>query len=88
MTEPDLDTDKLDNAALAILSLTLHDGNRVWKGIDWSIANRLHEKGLIHDPVGKAKSLALTEAGLARAEAALAELLGRLQSNDTQWPTP
>jgi hypothetical protein len=33
MTEPDLDTDKLDNAALAILSLTLHDGNRVWKGI-------------------------------------------------------
>ena len=28
MTEPDLDTDKLDDAALAILSLTLHDGNR------------------------------------------------------------
>ena len=32
MAEPDLDTDKLDDAALAILSLTLHDGNRVWKG--------------------------------------------------------
>jgi hypothetical protein len=29
MAEPDLDTDKLDDAALAILSLTPHDGNRV-----------------------------------------------------------
>ncbi|MBU3030621.1 DUF6429 family protein [Paracoccus marinaquae] len=74
MTEPDLDTDKLDDAALAILSLTLHDGNRVWKGIDWSITDRLHAKGLIYDPIGKAKSLALTEDGLARAEAALVEL--------------
>ncbi len=88
MTEPDLDTDKLDDAALAILSLTLHDGNRVWKGLDWSITDRLHEKGLIHDPVGKTKSLALTEAGLARAEAALAELFMRPQSNDTQGSAP
>jgi len=32
MTELNLDTDKLDDAALAILSLTLHDSNRVWKG--------------------------------------------------------
>lgn len=74
MAEPDLDIDKLDDAALAILSLTLHGGNRVWKGIDWAITDRLHSKGLIHDPNGKAKSLALTEAGLTRAEAALAEL--------------
>ncbi len=74
MAEPDLDTDKLDDAALAILSLMLHGGNRVWKGIDWSIADRLHAKGPIHDPVRKAKSLALTGAGMARAEAALAEL--------------
>lgn len=88
MAEPDLDTNKLDDAALAILSLTLHDGNRVWKGIDWSITDRLHAKGLIHDPVGKAKSLALTEAGLVRAEVSLAELFGKPQSNDTQWPTP
>ncbi len=82
MAEPDLDTDKLDDAALAILSLTLHNGNRVWKGIDWSITDRLHAKGLIHDPVGKVKSLALTEAGLARAEAALAELFGKPQWKD------
>ena len=37
MGELDLDTDKLDDVALAILSLTLHDRNRVWKGLDWSI---------------------------------------------------
>lgn len=66
MAEPEIDTDKLDDAALAILSMKLHDGNRVWSGIDWSITDRLNAKGLIHDPIGKAKSLALTEDGLAR----------------------
>jgi hypothetical protein len=28
----ELDSEKLAEAALAILSLTLHDGGRVWKG--------------------------------------------------------
>ncbi len=69
----ELDTEKLDRAALAILSLTLHDGSRVWKGIDWAITDRLNEKGFVHDPVGRAKSLALTDEGLAVAEAALNE---------------
>lgn len=77
MAELDLDTDKLDDAALAILSLSLHDGNRVWKGIDWAITDRLHAKGLIADPVGKAKSLMLTADGLARAEAVLAAMFAK-----------
>ena len=64
----DIDTDKLDDAAIAILSLTLHDGRRVWKSLDWEITDRLFEKGLIGNPKGKAKSLVLTDAGLARAE--------------------
>lgn len=93
MARPDLDTDtldtdKLDDAALAILSLTLHDGNRVWKGIDWAVTDRLHAKGLIHDPVGKAKSLRLTEDGLARAEAVLAELFMQPRSNGSQGSDP
>jgi len=67
-----LDTDKIDDAALAILSLTLHDGDRVWKGIDWEITNRLFEKGLIYDPKNKAKSLSLTPEGIAHAQAMLA----------------
>lgn len=66
-----LDTDRIDEAALAILTLTLHDGNRVWKGIDWQITDRLFEKGLIHDPKGKARSLTLTPEGLERAKAVL-----------------
>lgn len=48
--------------------LTLHDGNRVWKQIDWDITDRLHEKGMIADPRNKTKSLALTPEGLERAE--------------------
>lgn len=73
----DLDTDKLDAAALAILSLTLHDDRRVWKGIAWEITDRLHEKGLIENPANRAKSLLLTDDGLAEAQAALANLFGK-----------
>jgi len=62
----DYDKDKVDEMALALLFLTLHDGPRAWKGLDWEVTNRLHEKGLILDPVGKAKSLVLTEEGLQR----------------------
>jgi hypothetical protein len=64
----DYDKDKVDEVALALLYLTLHDGNRAWKGIDWDIMGRLHERGLIHDPVGKTKSVVLTEAGLKQCE--------------------
>lgn len=67
-----LDTDKIDDAALAILSLTLHYGNQVWKGVDWDITDRLHDKGLIEDPKKKAKSLTLTPEGIAHARAVLA----------------
>ncbi len=70
----ELDTEKLDRAALAILSLILHDGRRVWKGIDWAITDRLYEKGLIENPAGRAKSLALTDAGLALARSALEDM--------------
>ena len=73
----ELDEDRIDDAALALLSLTLHDGNRVWKGLDWSITDRLYAKGLIHDPAGKARSLVLTPEGKALAEGRLATLFGR-----------
>ena len=60
-----IDTDKIDEAVLALLHLTLHDGARAraWKGHDWDALNRLHEKGFISDPKGKAKSVVLTEEG-------------------------
>jgi hypothetical protein len=64
----DIDTEKIDETVLALLYLTLHDGSRAWKGLDWEAMNRLHEKGFISNPVGKAKSVALTEKGLQESE--------------------
>lgn len=64
----DIDPDKADEAALALLYLTLHDGNRAWKGLDWEIAGRLFDKGLIGDPANKAKSVLFSEDGLQAAK--------------------
>lgn len=64
----EVDNDKIDEAVLALLYLTLHDGARAWKSFDWDAMNRLHEKGYIMNPVGKAKSVVLTEDGLREAE--------------------
>ena len=63
-----LDTDKIDDAVLALLFLGLHDRWRAWKGFDWDALDRLHQKGMIADPVNKAKSVVFTEEGLRRAE--------------------
>lgn len=63
-----LNTDKIDDVALALLYLTLHDGDRAWKGFDWDVLGRLHKKGMIHDPVGKVKSVVFTQEGLDRAK--------------------
>ena len=69
-----LDTDKIDDAALALLYLTLHDGYRAWKGFDWDVLDRLHEKGMIDNPVGKVKSVIFTQEGLERAKALFEEM--------------
>lgn len=71
-----LSTEKIDRAVLALLYLGLHDDDRAWKGFDWDAMNRLHERGFISDPVGKAKSVAFTEQGLAEAARLLEELFG------------
>ena len=65
----EIDTDRIDEAVLGLLWLTLHDERRAWKGFDWAALNRLHEKGLIADPATKAKSVILTDEGLHKAEA-------------------
>jgi hypothetical protein len=63
-----IDTDAIDEAILALLQLTLHDNNRAWKGFDWDALHRLYERGLIHDPVTKAKSIVLTDEGMRESE--------------------
>jgi hypothetical protein len=71
-----LDTDRIDDAVLDLMLLGLHDGNRAWKSFDWDALDRLHAKGLISDPVGKAKSVAFSAEGKAKAEALLQALFG------------
>jgi hypothetical protein len=69
-----LNTDKIDDAALALLYLTLHDDRRAWKGLDWGVLGRLHDKGMIDNPVGKVKSVVFTDEGLQRAKALFEEM--------------
>jgi hypothetical protein len=59
---------RIDDAVLALLLLGLHDGDRAWKTFDWEAMDRLHQKGLISDPVGRTKSVRLTERGLPAAK--------------------
>ena len=73
----EIDADKIDEAVLALLYLTLHDDIRAWKGFDWHAMDRLHRKGLIHDPVGKVKSVVLTEEGLAESERLFKKLFAK-----------
>ena len=54
-----VDHDRIDEAVLALLYLTLHDGYRDWKGFDWNAMNRLHEitqprmNDLLHGKISK-----------------------------------
>jgi hypothetical protein len=68
-----LNTDKIDDYTLALLYLVTGDreeglGARAWKSFDWDTMNRLHEKGHISNPKGKAKSVVVTEEGFAKAK--------------------
>ena len=74
----DIDTEKVDEAVLAVLYLTLHDHVRAWKGIDWEAMARLHQKGLIEDPVGKQKSVVFTDEGLRKAAICFDKLFARM----------
>lgn len=65
------DADKVDEVALALLFLTMHKEGpvvRAWKGLDWGVLDRLHEKGWISDPKSKAKSVIMTDEGEALAK--------------------
>ena len=62
----DYDHEKVDEMVLALMYLTLQDDYRAWKSFDWDVLDRLYEKGLIFDPKNKAKSVSLTEEGVAK----------------------
>lgn len=72
----EIDEQKIDEAVLALLYLTLNDG-RAWKGFDFEVMNRLHQKGFIGDPVNKNKSVVLTEEGIAESRRLFELLFGK-----------
>ena len=76
----EIDRDKIDEAVLALLWLTLHDERRAWKGFDWDVLERLHARGLIADPVNKAKSVIMTDEGLRQSEELFRALFTRPRS--------
>lgn len=73
--------DKIDEAVLALLylnhSMVKRSGTAsAWKSLDWDALARLHEGGLISNPVGKAKSVTFSEEGLSQAREAFRKLFG------------
>jgi hypothetical protein len=64
----DIHQDHIDETVLALLFLGRHEGIRTWKPFDWAAMERLHVKGLISSPVGKAKSVVFTDEGLRLSE--------------------
>jgi hypothetical protein len=73
----DIDEDKIDDAVLALLWLTLHNEGCAWKGFEWATTDRLHKKGMISDAVNKSKSLVLTGESLQRSEGLFQKLFTR-----------
>lgn len=80
MSIPPVNTDRIDEAVLALLYLTLHRNGaadpawRAWKAYDWAALDRLHERGLIANPASRAKSVALTEEAMQRCKQAFDRL--------------
>lgn len=73
----DIDTDRVDEAVLALLYLTLHEDWRAWKEHDWDALNRLHEKGMIDNPRSKTKSVVFTDEGRSEAKRLFEKLFAK-----------
>jgi hypothetical protein len=66
-----INNEKVDEMTLALLYLTTFKdkyGLRAWKSHSWDVLDRLHERGDIHDPATKAKSVRLTAEGAERSK--------------------
>jgi len=77
----DYDTEEVDEYTLALLYLVTHQreegfGARAWKGFDWDTMNRLYEKGFITNPVGKTKSVGMSEEGYAKSKSLFIKYFG------------
>jgi hypothetical protein len=81
-----IDTDRIDDAVLALLHLTLHDESRVGKGFDSDTLGRLHQKGMIGDPAGEADTVALTSDGLQRSTKLFETMFTKQVAGQSRYP--
>ena len=72
----EIDTDRIDEAVLALLSLGLRARGRGGRGFGWAAMDRPPERGLISTPVSKARSVVFPEGGLRGPEGLFRDLLG------------
>ena len=85
-------TDKIDDAVLALFHLTLHDQSHASAGFAPEVLVRLHEKGMIDDPSGSSDSVALTPDGLQRSKALFAAMFAapsieaQTSASSTKYP--
>lgn len=70
------DKARIDDAVLALLETFSFEGDRSWKGYDWGVMDRLHERGLISQPAGRRKSVYLTPEGQALGRQVAERLFG------------
>lgn len=74
----DFDREKAQEMVMALLALHCFQdlgAVRAWKSYDWKLLDALHERGWISSPKSKAKSVLLTDEGLARGKELLARWL-------------
>lgn len=76
------DSDKVDEAVLALLWLTSFQNRdtgarAAWRGHDWDALDRLHARGLIADPKNRSKSLTFTDDGAEQARRVFEKLFGK-----------
>lgn len=83
------DPNRAAELVLALMYLDVHEEVRAWKGYPWDVLHALYERGLISNPRSTAKSVVLTEEGLARAASAFDDLLASQESRATRkWKAP
>ena len=85
VTTMEYDEKLIEDAVLALLAAYSSDKGNAWKGFDFEIMNRLHERGFISDPVNRNKSIWLTAEGLERGRQ-LADKLFGLKTQAGQVP--
>ena len=74
------DKEKVDEMVLALLYLTSSRdqyATRAWKGLNWEVMDRLHEKGYIGDPREKSPSVVMSESGAALSKELFLKFFGK-----------